>query len=102
MSRCQWWSSTLPPSHPEFLDEVMADACGRFSRMELPTAATLLLELHGSRRSLAEQQQQMGMAGNREEERICGTGGHSGHLGMRMGTQGQGSQGVLEPRAGGP
>ncbi|NXT04534.1 LDHD protein, partial [Prunella fulvescens] len=45
-------------SHPEFLDEVMADACGRFSRMELPVAATLLLELHGSRRSLAEQQQQ--------------------------------------------
>lgn len=41
----------------------MADACGRFSRMELPAAATLLLELHGSRRSLAEQQQQMGMAG---------------------------------------
>ncbi|NXB85062.1 LDHD protein, partial [Vidua chalybeata] len=46
-------------SHPEFLDEVMADACGRFSRMGLPVAATLLLELHGSRRSLAEQQQQM-------------------------------------------
>ncbi|NWY72788.1 LDHD protein, partial [Erithacus rubecula] len=46
-------------SHPEFLDEVMADACSRFSRMELPAAATLLLELHGSRQSLAEQQQQM-------------------------------------------
>ncbi|NWW17330.1 LDHD protein, partial [Falcunculus frontatus] len=45
-------------SHPEFLDEVMADACGRFSGMGLPAAATLLLELHGSRNSLAEQQQQ--------------------------------------------
>ncbi|NXH95394.1 LDHD protein, partial [Pachycephala philippinensis] len=45
-------------SPPEFLDEVMADACGRYSRMELPAAATLLLELHGSRHSLAEQQQQ--------------------------------------------
>lgn len=49
-------------SHPEFLDEVMADACGRFSGKGLPVAATLLLELHGSRHSLAEQQQQMGMA----------------------------------------
>ncbi|KAF1589681.1 UNVERIFIED_CONTAM: putative D-lactate dehydrogenase, mitochondrial, partial [Eudyptes pachyrhynchus] len=45
-------------SHPEFLDEVMVGACGRFSGLELPAAATLLLELHGSRRGLAEQQQQ--------------------------------------------
>ncbi|NXT45220.1 LDHD protein, partial [Pelecanoides urinatrix] len=45
-------------SHPEFLDEVMAGACGRFSGLELPAAATLLLELHGSRRGLAEQQRQ--------------------------------------------
>ncbi|NWR43414.1 LDHD protein, partial [Regulus satrapa] len=45
-------------SHPEFLDEVMADACSRFSGLGLPAAATLLLELHGSRQSLAEQQQQ--------------------------------------------
>ncbi|NWX32059.1 LDHD protein, partial [Notiomystis cincta] len=45
-------------SRSEFLDEVMADACGRFSGMGLPAAATLLLELHGSRRSLAEQQLQ--------------------------------------------
>lgn len=58
-----------PSSHPEFLDEVMADACSRFSGMGLPVAATLLLELHGSRHSLAEQQQQMGMAWKREEER---------------------------------
>ncbi|KAM9269038.1 LOW QUALITY PROTEIN: putative D-lactate dehydrogenase, mitochondrial [Cariama cristata] len=42
----------------EFLDEVMASACGRFSKMDMPAAATLLLELHGSRHGLAEQQQQ--------------------------------------------
>ncbi|KAL2300280.1 hypothetical protein Nmel_012251 [Mimus melanotis] len=51
--------AAVPVARIEFLDEVMADACGRFSKMELPAAATLLLELHGSRHSLAEQQQQM-------------------------------------------
>ncbi|NWZ63856.1 LDHD protein, partial [Acrocephalus arundinaceus] len=51
--------AAVPVARIEFLDEVMADACGRFSGMEVPVAATLLLELHGSRRSLAEQQQQM-------------------------------------------
>ncbi|NXB55362.1 LDHD protein, partial [Struthidea cinerea] len=50
--------ATVPVARIEFLDEVMADACGRFSGMGLPAAATLLLELHGSRHSLAEQQQQ--------------------------------------------
>ncbi|XP_023790718.1 probable D-lactate dehydrogenase, mitochondrial [Cyanistes caeruleus] len=50
--------AAVPVARIEFLDEVMADACGRFSGMGLPAAATLLLELHGSRRSLAEQQQQ--------------------------------------------
>ncbi|NXW69800.1 LDHD protein, partial [Hirundo rustica] len=51
--------AAVPVARIEFLDEVMADACGRFSGMGLPVAATLLLELHGSRHSLAEQQQQM-------------------------------------------
>uniref|UniRef100_A0A8C5JLN4 D-lactate dehydrogenase (cytochrome) n=1 Tax=Junco hyemalis TaxID=40217 RepID=A0A8C5JLN4_JUNHY len=50
--------AAVPVARIEFLDEVMADACSRFSEMELPVAATLLLELHGSQRSLAEQQQQ--------------------------------------------
>uniref|UniRef100_A0A8B9FWV0 Probable D-lactate dehydrogenase, mitochondrial n=1 Tax=Amazona collaria TaxID=241587 RepID=A0A8B9FWV0_9PSIT len=50
--------AAVPVARIEFLDEVMADACGRFSNMELPVAPTLLLELHGSRHSLAEQQQQ--------------------------------------------
>uniref|UniRef100_A0A8D2NXS3 D-lactate dehydrogenase (cytochrome) n=1 Tax=Zosterops lateralis melanops TaxID=1220523 RepID=A0A8D2NXS3_ZOSLA len=52
--------AAVPVARIEFLDEVMADACGRFSGKGLPVAATLLLELHGSRHSLAEQQQQMG------------------------------------------
>ncbi|KAM4638110.1 putative D-lactate dehydrogenase, mitochondrial [Amazona ochrocephala] len=50
--------AAVPVARIEFLDEVMAGACGRFSNMELPVAPTLLLELHGSRHSLAEQQQQ--------------------------------------------
>ncbi|NXA74880.1 LDHD protein, partial [Thryothorus ludovicianus] len=50
--------AAVPVARIEFLDEVMADACSRFSGMELPAAATLLLELHGSRHSLSEQQQQ--------------------------------------------
>lgn len=50
-------------SCPEFLDEVMVGACGRFSGLELPVAATLLLELHGSRHGLAEQQRQAGRDG---------------------------------------
>lgn len=48
---------------PELLDEVMAGACSRYSRLELPEAATLFLELHGSQQGLAEQQQQAGRAG---------------------------------------
>ncbi|KAM6250727.1 putative D-lactate dehydrogenase, mitochondrial isoform 4-T4 [Spheniscus humboldti] len=50
--------AAVPVARIEFLDEVMVGACGRFSGLELPAAATLLLELHGSRRGLAEQQQQ--------------------------------------------
>ncbi|XP_068026225.1 probable D-lactate dehydrogenase, mitochondrial isoform X2 [Melanerpes formicivorus] len=50
--------AAVPVARIEFLDEVMVEACSRFSKLELPAAATLLLELHGSRRGLAEQQQQ--------------------------------------------
>ncbi|XP_051627303.1 probable D-lactate dehydrogenase, mitochondrial isoform X2 [Manacus candei] len=53
--------AAVPVARIEFLDEVMADACGRYSGMGLPVAATLLLELHGSRNSLAEQQRQTGL-----------------------------------------
>lgn len=41
----------------------MVGACARFSNMELPVSPTLLLELHGSRHGLAEQQQQTGRLG---------------------------------------
>lgn len=50
----------------ELLDEVMAGACSRYSRLELPEVAMLFLELHGSQRSLAEQQQQAGRDGDGE------------------------------------
>ncbi|XP_062465230.1 probable D-lactate dehydrogenase, mitochondrial isoform X1 [Pezoporus occidentalis] len=50
--------AAVPVARIEFLDEVMAGACGRFSNMKLPVAPTLLLELHSSRHGLAEQQQQ--------------------------------------------
>ncbi|XP_051485204.1 probable D-lactate dehydrogenase, mitochondrial isoform X2 [Apus apus] len=50
--------AAVPVARIEFLDEVMASACGRFSGVELPAAPTLLLELHGSRHGLAEQQGQ--------------------------------------------
>ncbi|NWX68728.1 LDHD protein, partial [Alca torda] len=51
--------AAVPVARIEFLDEVMVGACSRFSKMELSVAATLLLELHGSRHGLAEQQRQM-------------------------------------------
>ncbi|XP_053934664.1 probable D-lactate dehydrogenase, mitochondrial isoform X1 [Cuculus canorus] len=51
--------AAVPIARIEFLDEVMAGACSRYSGLELPAAATLLLELHGSQHSLVEQQQQM-------------------------------------------
>ncbi|XP_064015867.1 probable D-lactate dehydrogenase, mitochondrial isoform X2 [Pogoniulus pusillus] len=50
--------AAVPVARIEFLDEVMVDACSRFSKVELRAAATLLLELHGSRHGLLEQQQQ--------------------------------------------
>lgn len=71
-------------SHPEFLDEVMVGACSRFSKMELPVAATLLLELHGSRHGLAEQQRQTG-----RDDTGTGMVCHSGHW----------DQGIGGPRA---
>ncbi|NXE26310.1 LDHD protein, partial [Ardeotis kori] len=50
--------AAVPVARIEFLDEVMASACSRYSGLEMLEAATLLLELHGSRHGLAEQQQQ--------------------------------------------
>lgn len=39
----------------EFLDDVMMDACNRFSSLSYPVTPTLFLEFHGSERSLEEQ-----------------------------------------------
>lgn len=39
----------------EFLDEVMIDACNKFSSLSYPVTPTLFLEFHGSERSLEEQ-----------------------------------------------
>nr|XP_057943773.1 probable D-lactate dehydrogenase, mitochondrial [Doryrhamphus excisus] len=39
----------------EFLDDVMMDACNRFSSLCYPVAPTLFLEFHGSEQSLLEQ-----------------------------------------------
>ncbi|NXE13710.1 LDHD protein, partial [Lophotis ruficrista] len=50
--------AAVPVARIEFLDEVMASACSRYSGLEMLEAATLLLELHGSQHGLAEQQQQ--------------------------------------------
>lgn len=41
--------------YPEFLDDVMIDACNRFSSLSYPVSPTLFLEFHGSERSLEEQ-----------------------------------------------
>uniref|UniRef100_A0A665WHF3 Probable D-lactate dehydrogenase, mitochondrial n=1 Tax=Echeneis naucrates TaxID=173247 RepID=A0A665WHF3_ECHNA len=39
----------------EFLDDVMIDACNRFSCLSYPVSPTLFLEFHGSEQSLKEQ-----------------------------------------------
>ncbi len=41
--------------NPEFLDDVMIDACNRFSSLSYPVTPTLFLEFHGSELSLEEQ-----------------------------------------------
>ncbi|NXK06861.1 LDHD protein, partial [Herpetotheres cachinnans] len=73
--------AAVPVARIEFLDEAMAGACSRFSGSGLPAAPTLLLELHGSRHGLAEQQRQAGRDG-------AGTG-----MGMGMGAWGWGPWG---------
>lgn len=53
---------------PEFLDEVMMDACNRHSKLNCCVAPTLFLEFHGSEQALAEQVQRTGVWG------CCGHG----------------------------
>ncbi|XP_036391187.1 probable D-lactate dehydrogenase, mitochondrial [Megalops cyprinoides] len=45
----------IPVARIEFLDDVMIDACNRFSGLSYSVAPTLFLEFHGSERSLEEQ-----------------------------------------------
>uniref|UniRef100_A0A672GI33 Probable D-lactate dehydrogenase, mitochondrial n=1 Tax=Salarias fasciatus TaxID=181472 RepID=A0A672GI33_SALFA len=54
-STVQVLQAGVPIARIEFLDDVMIDACNRFSSLNYPVTPTLFLEFHGSERSLEEQ-----------------------------------------------
>ncbi|KAG7522143.1 hypothetical protein JOB18_014373 [Solea senegalensis] len=54
-STVQILQAGVPIARIEFLDDVMIDACNRFSRLSYPVTPTLFLEFHGSQHSLEEQ-----------------------------------------------
>lgn len=54
-STVQTLQAGVPIARIEFLDDVMIDACNRFSSLSYPVTPTLFLEFHGSERSLEEQ-----------------------------------------------
>ncbi|XP_047451290.1 probable D-lactate dehydrogenase, mitochondrial [Mugil cephalus] len=54
-STVQVLQAGVPIARIEFLDDVMIDACNRFSSLSYPVSPTLFLEFHGSERSLEEQ-----------------------------------------------
>ncbi|KAM9352165.1 putative D-lactate dehydrogenase, mitochondrial [Symphorus nematophorus] len=54
-STVQILQAGVPIARIEFLDDVMVDACNRFSSLSYPVTPTLFLEFHGSERSLEEQ-----------------------------------------------
>ncbi|XP_030282878.1 putative D-lactate dehydrogenase, mitochondrial [Sparus aurata] len=54
-STVQVLQAGVPIARIEFLDEVMIDACNRFSSLSYPVTPTLFLEFHGSERSVEEQ-----------------------------------------------
>ncbi|XP_061577200.1 probable D-lactate dehydrogenase, mitochondrial [Cololabis saira] len=54
-STVQILQAGVPIARIEFLDDVMIDACNRFSSLSYPVTPTLFLEFHGSERSLEEQ-----------------------------------------------
>ncbi|XP_035498599.2 probable D-lactate dehydrogenase, mitochondrial [Scophthalmus maximus] len=54
-STVQILQAGVPIARMEFLDDVMIDACNRFSRLSNPVTPTLFLEFHGSEQSLKEQ-----------------------------------------------
>lgn len=45
----------IPIARIEFLDDVMMDACNKFSKLNYAVSSTLFLEFHGTEKSLAEQ-----------------------------------------------
>uniref|UniRef100_A0A4W6EUI9 D-lactate dehydrogenase (cytochrome) n=2 Tax=Lates calcarifer TaxID=8187 RepID=A0A4W6EUI9_LATCA len=54
-STVQILQAGVPIARIEFLDDVMIDACNRFSCLSYPVTPTLFLEFHGSEQSLKEQ-----------------------------------------------
>ncbi|KAM9753476.1 putative D-lactate dehydrogenase, mitochondrial isoform 1-T1 [Menidia menidia] len=54
-STVQILQAGVPIARIEFLDDVMIDACNRFSSLSYAVTPTLFLEFHGSERSLEEQ-----------------------------------------------
>ncbi|XP_056907992.1 probable D-lactate dehydrogenase, mitochondrial isoform X1 [Takifugu flavidus] len=54
-STVQILQAGVPIARIEFLDEVMVDACNRFSSLSYPVTPTLFLEFHGSEGSLEGQ-----------------------------------------------
>ncbi|XP_068943775.1 probable D-lactate dehydrogenase, mitochondrial isoform X1 [Petaurus breviceps papuanus] len=56
-STVQIMQSGVPVARIEFLDDVMMDACNRYSGLTNAVAPSLFLEFHGSRQALQEQLQ---------------------------------------------
>nr|XP_020470349.1 probable D-lactate dehydrogenase, mitochondrial [Monopterus albus] len=54
-STVQILQAGVPVARIEFLDDVMIDACNRFSCLSYPVTPTLFLEFHGSGQSLKDQ-----------------------------------------------
>ncbi|XP_074533019.1 putative D-lactate dehydrogenase, mitochondrial isoform X1 [Halichoeres trimaculatus] len=54
-STVQILQAGVPIARIEFLDDVMIEACNRFSSLSYPVTPTLFLEFHGSEQSLKEQ-----------------------------------------------
>ncbi|XP_063103747.1 probable D-lactate dehydrogenase, mitochondrial isoform X2 [Cavia porcellus] len=59
-STVQMLQTAVPVARIEFLDDVMMDACNRYSKLNCSVAPTLFLEFHGSEQALAEQLQRAG------------------------------------------
>ncbi|XP_004600580.1 probable D-lactate dehydrogenase, mitochondrial [Sorex araneus] len=54
-STVQILQSAVPVARIEFLDDVMMDACNKYSKLSYTVAPTLFLEFHGAEETLAEQ-----------------------------------------------